>query len=851
MIPVVRPSRWSRSFRWSSSLASMAVAVVLGGLGLGASVSFGGLSLVGCDEIEKKPSVDRQRVLADTAEKVIVPTYAELSTAAAKLSVDANALRDAPSEATLAAAQASWKAARLPWTESRAFLFGPAKDAGYADELDFTTDETEVETEAAGTAEPTDAYLQSLGARKRGLQALEILLFEPAGNAAVLAKLTTGDSAAHRRAYLAALAARVAVKAAELHAAWDPAKGNFVAQLRDAGAGSTTYPEQKQAVDALLNAIVFGAEDISDNRFGKPLGIRDGGIIQPGSIVSGRSGNDLAEIEAYWRGVGSAYECTRGGVTGVSLSDAVKRESDRADGEARIAIEQATSAVGTVQAPFATALTSDATDVTAAREAARKVKNILASEVASILGLTIKFNTNDGDLPMSSGLVGRWRLSLAEPVDNVSVSLYRVVFGLLMLVAVGRFFASGWIAEYYVDARFFFPFFGLTWLRPLPGVGMYLVFAAMGLAALGIALGLFFRASAAVFAVLFTYAHLVDKTHYLNHYHLISLLAALCVVMPLHQRFSLDARRDPSLAATTAPRWVLALLRFQIGCVYFFGGVAKINPDWLLRAQPLRIWLAASGDVPFVGRLLVRPETAFFMSWAGLFFDLSVPFLLLFRRTRLPAYLALVGFHVVTGKLFQLGMFPWIMSLSALLFFPPETFARVVERLGFGRTASPAHPAEAPASVSSRAMAALAIYVAVQLALPLRQFLYPGNACWTEQGYFFAWKVMLMEKNGDTEHWIVDQVTGRRTLAEPREVLTPYQKKVMSTQPTMILAYARYLGPLWEQKLGHPVEVHVDSFVSLNGARRQRLIDPSIDLSRERDGLAPRPWILPFSPVDR
>lgn len=385
------------SSRSSSPLFAALVAVLVGGMAFGATASLAGSALAGCDSVEKKPEVDRKRVLADTAEKVIIPTYAELSAAAAKLSVDAAALRDAPSEATLVTAQASWKATRLPWTESRAFLFGPAKDAGFADEIDFTTDELEVETEAGGTAEPTDAYLQNLGARKRGLQALEILLFEPTGNAAVLAKLTTGDAAPHRRAYLAALAARVAVKAAALHDAWDPAKGNFLAQLRDAGSGSTTYPEQKQAVDALLNAIVFGAEDISDNRFGKPLGVRDGGVVQPASIISVRSGNDLAEIEAYWRGVAAAYECTRGGVTGVSLSDAVKRESERADGEARIAIEQATSSVGTVRAPYASALTDDLADVTAAREAARKVKNILASEVASILGLTIKFNTNDGD----------------------------------------------------------------------------------------------------------------------------------------------------------------------------------------------------------------------------------------------------------------------------------------------------------------------------------------------------------------------------------------------------------------------------------------------------------------------
>jgi predicted lipoprotein len=353
--------------------------------------------VVACDSAEKKPEVDRQTMLGDTAEKVIVPTYADLATATAKLSVDAAALRDAPSDATLAMAQASWKAARLPWIESKAFLFGPAIDGGYRDALDFATAEADVEAEAASAAEPTDAYVASLGARRKGFQPLEILLFEATGNAAVLTKLTEGPNAAHRRAYLAALANDLSKQAAALYAAWDPTKGNFVAQLRDAGSGSTTYDAQKQAVDALLNAVVFAAEDISDNRLGGPLGVRDGGVVQPGLVVSARSGNDLAEIEAYWRGVSSVYGCSRGGATGVSLGDAVRRESERADGEARIAIEKAAASTAAVQGPLVAALTADVADVTAAREAARTVKNVLGSEIASILGLTIKFNTNDGD----------------------------------------------------------------------------------------------------------------------------------------------------------------------------------------------------------------------------------------------------------------------------------------------------------------------------------------------------------------------------------------------------------------------------------------------------------------------
>ena len=41
-------------------------------------------------------------------------------------------------------------------------------------------------------------------------------------------------------------------------------------------------------------------------------------------------------------------------------------------------------------------------------------------------------------------------------------------------------------------------------------------------------------------------------------------------------------------------------------------------------------------------------------------------------RVRLPAYAAAVVFHVATWLLFNIGMFPWIMVVSALVFFTPD-----------------------------------------------------------------------------------------------------------------------------------------------------------------------------------
>ena len=78
---------------------------------------------------------------------------------------------------------------------------------------------------------------------------------------------------------------------------------------------------------------------------------------------------------------------------------------------------------------------------------------------------------------------------------------------------------------------------------------MYLVFFAMGLAALGVALGFLYRASAILFFLTYTYVFLLDKTHYNNHYYLISLLGFLLIFVDAHRWASVDQKLRPDLQA--------------------------------------------------------------------------------------------------------------------------------------------------------------------------------------------------------------------------------------------------------------------------------------------------------------
>ena len=125
-----------------------------------------------------------------------------------------------------------------------------------------------------------------------------------------------------------------------------------------------------------------------------------------------------------------------------------------------------------------------------------------------------------------SSLPARALARALQPVDPASSAAFRIAFGALMLIAVGRHLAYGWVDAYYVEPRFYFAYPGLEWIAPLPASGMHALYGALAACAVAIAIGLHTRIAAALFCLGFTYVHLIDRTNYLNHYYLVSLLSA-------------------------------------------------------------------------------------------------------------------------------------------------------------------------------------------------------------------------------------------------------------------------------------------------------------------------------------
>ena len=128
-------------------------------------------------------------------------------------------------------------------------------------------------------------------------------------------------------------------------------------------------------------------------------------------------------------------------------------------------------------------------------------------------------------------------------------------------------------------------------------------------------------------------------------------------------------------------------------------------------------------------------------------------------------------------------------------------------------------------------MVGLALWAALQLAIPLRHLAYPGDVRWTEEGYYGSFRVMLTEKTGWLQFEVTDPATGETWSVRPSAVLTDWQERQAVSRADLTLAAARLVAGEMARH-GHPgVEVRAESFVSFNGRRRQRMIDPTVDLA--------------------
>ena len=276
--------------------------------------------------------------------------------------VGLSAASEADAIALLPAVQHAWRDARVPWEQSEAFLFGPVDTDEHDPFLDtWPLNVTDLEAIIASNA---DIDTVELTDDVQGFHALEYLLFQDMnGNtdpAAIVNALHTDE---RRRAYMRRVVMEFVSHTQALRDSWDPAMGNFVAELAEAGHGSMTYTSERAAMQTLLEAMIGIAAELHDAKLGAP---------SPAEEESRYSNNSRIDFLNNVRSINNVYEgrFDQTDSTSMGVTDLVAHENPALDAEVRMAIRDTKAAIIAIPEPFGMSITAHPDAVANAIQAA-------------------------------------------------------------------------------------------------------------------------------------------------------------------------------------------------------------------------------------------------------------------------------------------------------------------------------------------------------------------------------------------------------------------------------------------------------------------------------------------------
>jgi len=440
---------------------------------------------------------------------------------------------------------------------------------------------------------------------------------------------------------------------------------------------------------------------------------------------------------------------------------------------------------------------------------------------------------------------------LFKQIDNTGLVLWRVVFGLLISIQAFGEIALGSAKRNFIDPDFTFNFIGFDFLQPLPGNGMYFYFALMGIFGLLVMVGYKYRFSMFCYALMWTCVYLMQKSSYNNHYYLMMLLCWLMVLLPANRALSLDAKHSEKIRSNSVPRWSYLAVIFQVWIVYTYASLAKLYPHWL-DGTVAALFMKGKSDYWLIGDFLQYEWVHFSIAYVGIFFDLLIVPLLLWKRTRVVAFCVSIFFHLFNSVVFQIGIFPYMSMAFALFFFTSETLDRRI--LSPWRKLIPKKSMYTEGALlvpkyKPLLLTFFALYFLIQIALPLRHWVIEGDVLWTEEGHRLAWRMMLRSKSGMLMLYTEDKTTGERNNYNYNKLLSKKQRRSVRTKPDMIWQLAQRIHDLEAEK-GRDVAVYAVSRVKVNGGEYHPFIDPEVDLAaQEWSPLRHHDWILP-SPKD-
>ena len=458
-----------------------------------------------------------------------------------------------------------------------------------------------------------------------------------------------------------------------------------------------------------------------------------------------------------------------------------------------------------------------------------------------------------------------------KPVDASSLAVFRIVFGALLLFESVNYGIFLCLDCMYRDTSMLFKYHYFEWATLPPGNGLEWMFAAMGVSALCVMLGLFYRVAIIALTLLFGWLFLLDQALYLNHFYLVLIYCVIMIFAPAHRHLSFDASRNPQWASATIPNWSRLWLAAQTEIVLIYAGLVKLTTDWL-NLEPMRMWMTArSADAAPFFQLLTQDWGIALASYGVIVLHLVGAPLLLWRRTRLPVFLLYSCFHLINAFVFNIGIFPFLTIGATLMLFDADWPRQFVRYLRDGKWAHNSsgltgiklpqwllRVAEPPNAAVIRPVATMSaawqrsiiigicLWLTVQTFMPLRHLTAPGNVAWNEDGHRFSWRMKLRSKQGNAIFTIIRD-DDKQWNVDPSQFLNAKQTHKMVCIPDLIWQFSQFLEVKYSENGRYDLAIYANAICSLNGREPEPLINESVDLTTVNRSDPVTGWTYPLT----
>ncbi len=415
---------------------------------------------------------------------------------------------------------------------------------------------------------------------------------------------------------------------------------------------------------------------------------------------------------------------------------------------------------------------------------------------------------------------------LSIEVSGITISIFRILFGIVLSLQSIYWVITGFIQKNIIDPTFLFPF--IKNVTPLSdNLMIYGLNGLLVISPILMIINKFYKIGLVIYLLSFTYLWVLCQGYFNNHYYLISLICFLLLFSK--SPFS-------RIEKVRVPQFHLYSLIFLIVAVYIIAGINKLNPYWLYDVQPMTFILSKAG----------LKESSFLiplLSYLGLFFDLFIGPILLFKKTRNYGIVFSIFFHVLNFIIFllvggEIGFFPFIMIATLILFIEPSW---IEERLLTNNARILSRQ-----NLNVHLTYLLLIFLSLQIIIPFRHFFFKGYVDYNGIGQRFSWRLKNMYKEPVTQPGLInftvltsngDTVSTFHlgNINKANIILTDRQKTNLIYYPNMIPVFAKKIEDKFQESINNKnfdFIIHGECEIGFMGRKSELLFSPKIDLTK-------------------